>query len=245
MICGNVEILSNSKIEKNVYRLVLKCSEENVKPGQFFMLRLANSDAFLGRPLSIYDATDESVSLLYAVIGKGTKYMSELVEGDIVHLVGPLGNGFDINDIKGKVALVSGGIGIAPFLYLAKHLNTDLCDLYAGFRDAVYSVDDIQPFVDSIQISTDTGLRGHKGFITDLLDPAKYDMVITCGPEIMMVKVVEMCKKVGVSSLVSSENRMACGMGACRVCSCKTTEGMKRVCMEGPVFKGEELIFNA
>ena len=244
MYSKQVEVIGNEHLTSDVFKLILK-EDVTPKPGQFYMIGLEGRDIFLKRPISVYDMDPDlgQLSLLCANVGKGTSYMSKLKKGDIVDIVGPLGNGFDIKNISGKVALVSGGIGIAPFMNLVKNIEQVSFDLYSGFRSDTYCTNEFEQYVDNIYISTDDGSTGHKGFVTDLVDPCKYDLVITCGPEIMMKKVIAMCKKDNIPSLASLENRMACGIGACLVCSCKTVEGMKRTCMDGPVFKGEELIF--
>ncbi len=96
----------------------------------------------------------------------------------------------------------------------------------------------VKQYVNEVHISTNTGKHGHKGFVTDILKPEDYDTVLCCGPEIMMKKVVDMCKEKNVSVYVSMEKHMACGVGACLVCTCKTKEGNKRTCKDGPIFDG-------
>ena len=127
-------------------------------------------------------------------------------------------------------------------LEVSKKLRQNRCDvkmdLYAGFRDDIYLIDEIKEYVDETYISTNTGKHGHKGFVTEILDLDKYDTVLCCGPEIMMKRVVEMCKEKQVKVYVSMEKHMACGVGACLVCTCKTKDGNKRTCKDGPVFDG-------
>ena len=119
-------------------------------------------------------------------------------------------------------------------------------DLYAGFRDEPYRVDAFSAACRSVHIATDSGRHGHHGFVTDLLDPAKYTAVCTCGPEIMMEKVAKMCLRAGVRVYVSREAKMACGVGACLGCACKTKDKngdpqISRVCLNGPVFDAKEV----
>ena len=183
-----------------------------VKPGQFYMLK-HQGGTLLPRPISISESKDGKVTFVYATVGKGTKEFASLTENDYIELTGPLGNGFDVDKKYGNVALVSGGIGIAPMVMLARELrkrNKGMkLDLYAGFRDEIY-----------------------------LTNVDEYDTVLCCGPEVMMKKVVEMCKMHGVQVFVSMEKHMACGVGACLVCTCKTKDGNKRTCKDGPVFDG-------
>jgi len=233
----------NVLISEGVYKLSIK-GKFNVRPGQFFMLKVEGSETLLPRPISVYDVDEDKISFLYQIVGLGTKILSKLRENDELQIMGPLGNGFDIEKIKGKIAVVSGGIGIAPLIYLIKKLTNCEIDLYAGFKAVDYSVDSVEKYVNEINLSTETGKIGHKGYITDILDPRKYETVICCGPEIMMKKVISMCIDVAVPVYVSMESHMACGIGACLVCTCKTKGGNKRTCKDGPVFDGKDLIFN-
>jgi dihydroorotate dehydrogenase electron transfer subunit len=238
------KVLSNVEIIEGIYRLHVSGSF-NIKPGQFFMLSAWEEQMLLPRPISVHEVDEEGVYFLYQAKGKGTKILSLLTEGQNINLLGPLGNGFDVEDIKGKVAVVAGGIGIAPMNYLIKSLSNCQVDLYCGFRDEIYGVDRIKSDIKKIYISTDTGDIGHKGFITDIFEPDEYDLVLCCGPEVMMKKVVEKCRKFSVPVYVSMEKYMACGLGACLVCTCKTVNGNKRTCADGPVFSGEELCLDA
>ncbi|MCJ7689302.1 MAG: dihydroorotate dehydrogenase electron transfer subunit [Clostridiaceae bacterium] len=216
----------------------------NVKPGQFFMLKVGSMEPLLPRPISVYDVSEDKISFLYQIVGQGTKLLSKLKENDEIQIMGPLGNGFDVEKIKGDIAVVSGGIGIAPLIYLIKKLTNCKVDLYAGFRTVDYSVDTVSKHVNKTYISTESGAIGHKGYVTDLINPQKYNTVICCGPEIMMKKVVHKCNDANVPVYVSMESHMACGIGACLVCTCKTVEGNKRTCKDGPVFLGKDLVFN-
>lgn len=232
-------VYSNIEISPDIYEIILEGDFEGL-PGQFYMVRGWNElDPFLPRPISIADLSDRKLKLLYEVRGRGTHIISKLKKGDNLSLLGPLGNTFDLKETK-KIALISGGVGIAPMLYLAKNLSGQV-DIYSGFRNNVYFLDQIKPYVRNTIVSTENGSSGHKGFVTELFNPEEYDLVYTCGPTPMMNVVINMCKgKVPV--YISMESRMACGIGACLGCTVETTRGMERVCKEGPVFKGEEMI---
>ena len=243
MICSIEKTYENVEISEGVYMLSIK-GNFKVKPGQFFMLKVSDLEPLLPRPISVYDVSDEKISFLYGIVGKGTKLLSKLKENDEVQIMGPLGNGFDVEKIKGKIAVVSGGIGIAPLIYLIKKLTDCEIDLYSGFRTVDYSVDTVEKYVNKIYLSTESGLKGHKGYVTDIINPQKYETVICCGPEIMMKKVISLCNDAKVPVYVSMETHMACGIGACLVCTCKTVGGNKRTCKDGPVFLGKDLIFN-
>jgi 2-polyprenylphenol hydroxylase and related flavodoxin oxidoreductases len=238
----------NTKIKDNIYEIEFK-GNFNGKPGQFYMLRSWNMYPLLSRPISICYLDENKITFLYQVVGNGTKKLSLLHQGDEVKLTGPLGNGFDIDKMNGKISIVSGGIGIAPMLYLVKNIKETLnkgniqIDLYAGFKKDTYILDRFEQFVDNIYYSVEVG-KGEEtvGYITDIFHPENYDMVLCCGPELMMKKVVNMCGDKKVPLYVSMENHMACGVGACLVCTCKTKHGNKRTCCDGPVFSGEDLV---
>lgn len=237
------KVYSNTKVDDDIYEITIK-GDFLGKPGQFYMLRAWDKEPTLSRPISINNIDEAKISFLYRVFGRGTEILSKLKSGDEIKLTGPLGNGFDTQNIKGKVAIVAGGIGIAPMRYLINELTDCSVDLYAGFKNKSKTVDNVEKYVNNLFLSTEAGDVGHKGYVTDLLKPEKYDVVICCGPEIMMTKVIKLCEEKNVKVYVSMENRMACGIGACLVCTCKTKDGRKRSCKEGPVFLGEELIIN-
>ena len=234
------KVLLNERIVDNIYKMVVEDNNE-VKPGQFYMLKL-EGQTLLPRPISVCEKNEGTITFLYAVVGQGTKEYAVLEKGDYINLTGPLGNGFKIDENLGRVALVAGGIGTAPMLEVAKKLrennNASKLDLYAGFRDEVYLIEEIKEYADEVYLTTHTGKYGHKGFVTDVLKPENYDVVLCCGPEIMMKKVIEICKEKNVKIQVSMEKHMACGVGACLVCTCKTKDGHKRTCKDGPVFDG-------
>jgi len=238
------KVLQNIEVAPGIYRLSLEGLFSG-KPGQFYMLRAWDIHPLLSRPLSIHDMDGEKIDFLYEAKGRGTRLLAGLRPGDILEMLGPLGNGFDAGSIGGKVALVSGGIGIAPLLYAAKSITGASIDLYAGFRDRAYILDRFERFVSRIYVATDSGIDGVKGFVTDLFNPKGYSAVLCCGPEIMMEKVAKKCMEENVPVYLSMERHMACGVGACLVCTCPTKDGNKRVCRDGPVFSGREVIFNA
>lgn len=239
------KVYKNGKVDEGIYRIEIH-GKFNGKPGQFYMLRCWGLEPLLSRPISIHYLDTDKIVFLYQVVGKGTEKLSKLKTGDGIRLLGPLGNGFDIESLKAKVAIVAGGIGIAPMFYLAQRIREqyESCklDLYAGFRDRAYSIEQFKPLINNIYISTETGNEGTKGYVTDEFRPELYDTVLCCGPEVMMKKIIDMCRKKQVTVYVSMENRMACGVGACLVCTCNTIRGNKRVCKDGPVFLGNDII---
>jgi NAD(P)H-flavin reductase len=164
--------------------------------------------------------------------------------GERAELSGPLGNcwaeaGAGIPD--GDVALVAGGIGIAPLAFYAGELGDREFDFYAGFRDASFGLEGIKPR--SLTIASEDGSEGLQGRIPDFFSPVGYSVVCACGPEAMLKTVVSICADDGVPCLVSLERRMACGVGACLGCTVKTWKGNSRCCCDGPVFNAQEVQF--
>ena len=235
-------VIENKQISNNIYRISAEFKSE-IKPGQFFMLKTLDNSFLLPRPISVNDVNGNIVSFLYRIEGQGTKKISSLCANDEIQLFGPLGNGFDTEELKGKIAVIGGGIGIAPLLYLSKKLGKR-ADVYLGYKDLenMYIVEEFKSFVDKTLIVTEDGSFGEKGFVTDYVLYDKYDAVVTCGPEIMMNKIVNNCRINNIKCYISLEKRMACGMGACLGCTVETKDGNKRACKDGPVFNSEELV---
>lgn len=235
-------VIENKQISNNIYRISAEFKSE-IKPGQFFMLKTLDNSFLLPRPISVNDVNGNIVSFLYRIEGQGTKKISSLCANDEIQLFGPLGNGFDTEELKGKIAVIGGGIGIAPLLYLSKKLGKR-ADVYLGYKDLenMYIVEEFKSFVDKTVIVTEDGSFGEKGFVTDYVLYDKYDAVVTCGPEIMMNKIVNNCRINNIKCYISLERRMACGMGACLGCTVETKDGNKRACKDGPVFNSEELV---
>lgn len=238
--CESAVVIENQPVADGIFRMAAWWPYP-VQAGQFFMVRGWDKFPLLSRPISVHDADGERVVFLYEVRGEGTRLLSEKKPGETVLLSGPAGNGFPTGQIRGKVAVVSGGIGIAPLLLTVKELSGCAVTLCCGFRDKSYGLDAFRPYVQEIRVATDSGKEGHKGFVTDLLDPADFDAVITCGPEGMMEKLARDCIAKQVVCYVSMERHMACGVGACLGCTHHTAHGAKCVCKDGPVFRGEEL----
>lgn len=220
----------------NDYFVLRTDLDVKVYPGQFFMLRAWESYPTLSRPISVYDVTD-GVDFLIEKRGEGTRILESLKEGDEIKLFGPFGNTFYAN--VDEVALVGGGVGVAPFHYLIKEIQKlkpqAKITLYIGEREELELENAFKDIDCDIKIK-----KG--GFITDIIDFKSHNLIYTCGPEIMMKKVVELAKKEEVTSYVSLEKRMGCGVGACLSCSCDTKKGRRRSCKEGPIFKGSDLL---
>ena len=214
------------------------------KAGQFYMLRAwrAEEAPLLSRPISVhsFDARAGELQFLYEIKGPGTQKLAALAGGGLLRLTGPSGNGFPVEELSGRIAVVGGGIGIAPLFQLVRELAGKGCqvDFYAGFRDVPYRLEAFAAAAESVRVATDSGAYGVKGFVTDLLQPAHYSAVCVCGPEVMMRKAALACREAGVPVYVSKEAKMACGEGACLGCTCHTGSGALSVCKNGPVFEG-------
>ena len=157
-----------------------------------------------------------------------------------------MGNGFDIPALAEqyhKIAVVGGGIGTAPMFQLTRELAAAGVkpDVFFGFRDTPYCMEEYREIANLVKVSTDTGAVGFHGFVTQLYDPADYDVVLVCGPTVMMRNAARLCAEKGTPCFVSMEKKMACGIGACLGCTCRTKVGAKTVCKDGPVFKAEEV----
>lgn len=234
------KVLENQKITEDFYLMKVE-TENNADMGQFYMLRAWDRYPVLSRPISVFDADKESVSFLYKIVGQGTEIFKNLKSGDNIIVDGPHGNGFP--EVKGRIALVGGGVGIAPLYLTAKKLKAydpaNVVDMYLGFSDQALLTDRYEAVADSVTVNVG-------GFVTDDIDPCQYDYIMTCGPEIMMKVLYKKCVAAGAKApvYVSMENRMACGIGACLVCTCKTSGGNKRACKDGPVMMGSEVFGN-
>ena len=218
--------------------------------GQFYMLRCwgAGETPVLSRPISVhaYDKNSDTLTFLFQIKGEGTQKLAALDPGDALTVTGPCGNGFDAAALAAenkKIAVVGGGIGTAPLLQLCAELaeNGVKPQLFVGFRDASYGLNAFAPYCETIAVATDSGNEGHHGLVTDLLDAAAYDIVLTCGPMVMMRGVAKLCAAAGTPCLASLEKKMACGLGACLGCTCHSKIGPVTVCKDGPVFPAQEV----
>src|SRR6056297_585446 len=231
------KILLNNQLTKSIYEIGVEGSFEGAM-GQFYMVRAWEDYPVLSRPLSIHDLENDKIVFLYSVCGEGTRIISNKKPGDEISLEGPYGNGFPM--VKGRIALVGGGLGTAPLRFAAKTLwnsHPERLDIYLGYSDEDINSNRFSSFADSIRI--DIG-----GFVTEMLNPSDYDVIFTCGPEPMMEAVARKAKSAKAKVFVSMEKRMACGIGACLVCTCSTKNGNRKTCKDGPVFDGEDVFFD-
>ncbi|MGN0488637.1 MAG: dihydroorotate dehydrogenase electron transfer subunit [Ruminococcus sp.] len=242
----NFKLLKNQEIAEGIFDWTVENRELSslAKCGQFAHVKVPGK--MLRRPISICDATDTTLRLVFQVKGEGTEIMSQMKEGDNVEILAPLGNGFKVE--KGKrYCFIGGGIGVPPMLYAAKQAEKPL--VITGFRnkDLVILQDDFKKIGADLVLATDDGSAGVHGFVTDVLKEhlEEIDEVCACGPIPMLKAIAEVCKG-KVPCQISLEERMGCGIGACLVCACKTKlngeEGYTHVCKDGPVYNAEEVV---
>ncbi len=238
------EIKQNSKIADSVYKMVLSGDTSAITaPGQFVNIQL--SGRFLRRPISVCDYDDETLTLIYKVVGKGTAQMSEMLPGEMLDILTGLGNGYDTSKSGDRPLLIGGGVGVPPMYNLCKKLIAEgkMVTVILGFNakgDAFYQ-DEFEKLGATVYVTTADGSYGTKGFVTDVMKNLDYSFFYTCGPEPMFRAIHKIAKAPGQYSF---EERMGCGFGACMGCSCKTLTGNKRICKEGPVMESEEIIWN-
>lgn len=236
------QITENVKLTDNVMRMRLKGDTSAITAsGQFVNILL--DGLFLRRPISVNDYDDESLTILYKVVGKGTQQMSKMTEGTLDVLTG-LGNGYDASLSGDKPLLIGGGVGVPPLYNLAKKLLAEgkEVSVILGFntRDEVFYEEEFKALGCKVGVTTVDGTQGTKGFVTALIENADYSYTYACGPEPMLKAVYSASK---TSGQYSFEERMGCGFGACMGCSCKTVTGYKRICKEGPVLVKEEILW--
>lgn len=222
-------------------------------PGQFVHIKCGES-RLLRRPISVSacteDMPDDLLALVFESRGEGTEWLANRSVGDKLDVLGLLGNGFDV-DWEGRYLLVGGGIGVPPLRGCAQCAQES--DAILGFRsaDKTLLIDEFQAECNSVQIATDDGSLGYHGFVDALVrqtleQDKNYTAVLACGPKPMLKNVAKVAKEFGVPCQVSLEERMACGVGACLGCATPMADGtMKHVCKDGPVFRAEEVDWNA
>lgn len=236
-------LLSSKCIAEYVYEIKLEGNCEEIYTGQFVNIEL--DGMYLRRPISVCDVNDNVLTLIYKVVGTGTKALSNAKIGDKFDLLTGLGNGYDINVDTKKPVLAGGGVGTPPLYMLAKKLIEKGIKPYValGFADkkSVFYKEEFEKLGLKVSVATVDGSFGTKGFVTDCIknDFSDADYIFTCGPEPMLKAVYDL----GLKGQFSFEKRMGCGFGACMGCSCKTKYGNKRICKDGPVLLAEEIIW--
>ena len=240
-----LKITQNSALTKDVYKMVL-CGDTSAitRPGQFINIKLP--DFYLRRPISVCDYDKNTVTIIYKVVGEGTKNMSELQKGVLLDVLCGLGNGFDTSLTGDNPVLIGGGVGTPPMYNLAGVLLSEgkNVTVILGFNDKsqVFYKEEFEKLGAKVLVTTVDGSFGIRGFVTDALKTLSgYTHICACGPEPMLKAVYNQSADVG--GQYSFEERMGCGFGACMGCSCKTKYGYKRICKDGPVLLREEIVW--
>ena len=223
-------------------------------PGQFVHIRVpALEESALRRPFSVFDADNGLVTVLYKTVGRGTSALNSAKVGDTVEVMGPLGHGFPVK-CNGTALLVGGGYGVAPLHFLARRLEGRKI-LFAGGRTEgdLLALDRFEkiPGVE-MRLATNDGSRGAKGFVTLPLDETIRELrekgesfeLFTCGPDGLLKAVSDRAVELGVPGWISMDRHMICGVGACYACIQKTVRGNSRCCIEGPVFRAVDLVWD-
>lgn len=237
------EIESNLPLTKDVYRCVLSGDTSAITaPGQFVEIALPGK--FLRRPISVNDWSENSLTLIYKMVGHGTEQMSLLPAGTKLDILTGLGNGYDTTVSGDTPVLVGGGVGVPPLYGLCKTLLSQGKHprVVLGFNKEaeIFLAEEFRALGVAVSIATADGSVGTKGFVTDVLKSLSYSYFYSCGP-LPMFRAMETVVTTG--GQYSMEERMGCGFGACMGCSIQTKSGAKRVCKDGPVFPREEVFF--
>ena len=238
------EVLSNEALTDNVFQMILAGDTSHITNcGQFVNIQL--DGMFLRRPISVCDYDENTLTIIYKVVGKGTEAMSAMKAGTRLDLLTGLGNGYDLTLAGDRPVLLGGGVGVPPMYHLAKKLRQagKSVSVILGFNTAaeIFYEEAFRALGCQVTVTTVDGSYGVKGFVTDAL-PENYTYFYTCGPEPMLKAVY---RATSTSGQMSFEERMGCGFGACMGCSCKTITGYKRICKDGPVMKKEEILWES
>ena len=237
-----LRIEENRPLTRDILKIRLTGDVSGVeRPGQFVNVKLEG--LFLRRPISVFDREEDAITLIYRTVGEGTRRLSRMKAGETLDVLTGLGNGYDLTRAGDRPLLLGGGAGVPPLYWLARVLREQGKRVTAvlGFNSAedVFAEEDFRKLGCETIVTTADGSHGIRGFVTDAM-PEEYSYFYACGPEPMMRAVDRIAKTDGEFSL---EERMGCGFGACMGCSCRTRDGMKRICREGPVLEKEEILW--
>ncbi|MBO5036011.1 MAG: dihydroorotate dehydrogenase electron transfer subunit [Clostridia bacterium] len=235
------EIITKQTYEKLVdFTVALPDADKICAPGQFIHV-LCGGQTFLRRPISICDVSKDTLRFIFEIRGEGTQVLSEKKVGDIVDMLAPLGHGFELTKDDENVIAIGGGIGCFPLLNAVKACGSAKAILGFRNKEAVYDkfIEDFEN-VCPVDLMTDDGSAGVKGFTTQglekmIADGEKISKIITCGPMVMMEKIIDIAQKNNIPCLASFEERMGCGIGTCLCCSTKVNGQRRCICKEGPV----------
>ena len=252
----NAVVISQEMLADGIFSMWLRTeASQTAVPGQFISMYTNDGTKLLPRPISIceIDKAEGALRVVYRVTGEntGTKQFSECKPGDTVPVIGPLGNGFPLDKAEGKKAfLMGGGIGVPPILELSKQLKNCEKQIVMGYRDANTFLKEQFEENGTVYVSTEDGSVGTKGNVMDAIreNSLTADIIYACGPTPMLRAIKNFAESNGIECYISLEERMACGIGACLACVCKTKEkdhhsnvNNKRICKDGPVFLSTEV----
>ena len=245
-------VVEQKKIAAKIYSLWIQAGRiaGEAKPGQFLSLYSKDESRMLPRPISICEIDREGgrLRMVYRVAGRGTEEFSRLAPGDRIEVLGPLGNGFPLDTGAKKAFLMGGGIGIPPMVQLARELDQEV-QVIAGYRDEQFLTKELAGN-GALYVATEDGSAGTKGNVMDAVREhgLTADIIYACGPKPMLRAVKAYAEEQGIPCWISMEERMACGIGACLACVCRSKEvdghtyvHNKRVCKDGPVFLSTEV----
>lgn len=253
MIKETAKVVRQQQIDEGIFDMELSFPKGAAlaKPGQFIAMYCNDKSKLLPRPISIcgINPTEGTLRVVYRVAGEGTKEFSEMKAGDTLEVMGPLGNGFTMKNEK--AIIIGGGIGIPPMLELAKQLDAEKT-VVLGYRTSTFLKEEFEEVCD-VKIATEDGSQGVKGTVIDAIE--KYDVegkvIYACGPMPMLKALAAYAEEHGMEAQISLEERMACGIGACLGCICKsktkahhTNVNNTRICKDGPVFDAKEVVFS-
>ncbi|MDD6339024.1 MAG: dihydroorotate dehydrogenase electron transfer subunit [Butyrivibrio sp.] len=244
------KVVSQEQLSEGIFDMWIETCNiaEKAVPGQFISVYTRDASRLLPRPISICEVDGNRLRIVYRVVGGGTTEFSGYKSGESIHILGPIGNGFPIKE-GGKAILIGGGIGIPPMLELAKRISDDKT-IVLGYRNRDTFLDRDIKVYGNIVIATDDGSLGTKGTVIDAIkeNNVEGNVIYACGPTPMLRAVKAYAMENNIEAWLSLEEKMACGVGACLACVCKSTEvddhsmvHNKRICKDGPVFNATEV----
>lgn len=230
------------KIAENTFETVLLGDTDGIRPGQFVNVQIP--EKYLRRPISVCDAQNGVLTLIYKAVGEGTQLLASYPDGIGLDVLTCLGNGYDLSVSGDRPLLIGGGAGVPPLYMLCKELIKEgkkpLVLLGFNTKAEVFYEEKFLALGADVTVYTADGSYGKKGFVTTDIPTLSYTYFYTCGPLPMLNAINNVIEGEGECSL---EERMGCGFGACVGCTCKTVDGSKRICREGPVLKRSEIVW--
>jgi dihydroorotate dehydrogenase electron transfer subunit len=255
------KLISKTQVAAGHFQMEVLCPyiAHNTTPGQFIQVRISNSyDPLLCRPFAAYRINGDIFEILFKVVGRGTRLLSEKIVGDELFIIGPLGNGFPVDEGVQSPILVAGGMGIAALMPLAETMNKHQVTVLIGAaaKSRIVGERELRDMGLKVHLATEDGSAGYRGMVSELLceilesNDYRSDAccIYACGPMPMLKSIAKIAARNDATAYVSLEERMACGVGACMGCACRviSPEGEikhKMVCTDGPVFNAQEILW--